>query len=366
MERSKKIIRTSVIGIIVNAVLVLFKMAVGYVTGSIAVILDAVNNLSDALSSVITIIGTKLAGKASDKKHPYGHGRIEYLTSMLIALIVLIAGLTSLKESAEKIISPTAAEYSAVSLVIISVSIVVKFFTGRYVKGVGEKINSGSLIASGSDAFFDAILTMTTLAAAIISMVWKLSLEGVFGAVISAFIIKAGVEMLKDTLNSIIGTRADKELTEKLKAKIKAYEGVHGVYDMTLHNYGPTNIIGSVHIEVDDDMTARELHKLTRNISVGVYEELGIVLTVGIYASNNSSPQAEQIRQALYRIVNEYTEILQVHGFYADLEQKNIAFDLIIDFKADAMNIKAQVLEKIKRVYPDYNFSVVLDSDYSD
>ena len=173
------------IGILVNIVLVIFKTAVGMISGSIAIILDAVNNLSDVMSSVITIIGTKLAGKAPDREHPFGHGRVEYLTSVLIAVMVLMAGIASLRESAEKIIHPTAAEYTAASIIIIIAGIIAKLLVGRYVKRVGEEIDSGSLTASGSDALFDSVLSMGTLAAAVISMVWKLSPEGIFGAVIS-------------------------------------------------------------------------------------------------------------------------------------------------------------------------------------
>lgn len=366
MDREQKIIRTSILGIGVNLILVAFKAIVGVISGSIAIILDAVNNLSDALSSVITIIGTKLANRAPDRKHPYGHGRIEYLAGVLIAVLVLVAGLTSLKESIEKIIDPTQADYSVASLVIIVAAIVAKLLMGRYVKGVGEKINADTLVASGSDALFDAILSAGTLAAAIISLVGHISLEGWFGAVISGFIIKAGIEMLMDTLNSIIGKRADKELTEALKEKITSFPEVRGVYDLTLHNYGPTQIIGSAHVELPDDMRAQEIHKLTRNISTAVYMEFGIVLTVGIYASNNSDGQAEAIRADVEKAAEAHPEILQVHGFYVDAEQKTVTFDLVIDFKADREKVQAEMLEILKKKYPEYQFFVVLDSDYSD
>lgn len=366
MNREQTIIRTSVFGIGANLVLVAFKAAVGLISGSIAVILDAVNNLSDALSSVITIIGTKLAGRAPDKKHPYGHGRIEYITGVLIAVIVLVAGLTSMKESIEKIIHPEKAEYTAFSFVIIVAAILAKLLMGRYVKSVGQRINASTLIASGSDALFDAILSMGTLAAAVISILWGLSLEGWFGAVISIFILKAGYEMLMDTLNSIIGLRADKDLTDELKACIAQYPNVRGVYDMTLHNYGPTQIIGSVHVEVPDEMQAREIHKLTRAISVGVYQQFGIVLTVGIYASNDSAEEAEQIRGTLDGIVSKYPGILQVHGFYLDVALKTVTFDMVVDFSADRTQLQADVLREMQASYPDYQFNIVLDSDYSD
>ena len=366
MDREQTIIKTSILGIGVNLILVAFKAAVGLISGSIAVILDAVNNLSDALSSVITIIGTRLANRAPNKKHPYGHGRIEYLTGVLIAVLVLIAGVTALKESVEKIIHPEAAEYSAVSLIIIVAAIAAKFFMGRYVKSVGERINASTLIASGSDALFDAILSTGTLVAALISLIWHVTLEGWFGAVISIFIIKAGIEMLGETLDSIIGKRADKELSDQLKAIVCSFPQVRGAYDLALHNYGPTQIIGSVHVELPDDMPASEIHKLTRAISAEVYNQLGIVLTVGIYATNDSDTESVAIREKLDAIVKKYPDVLQIHGFYFDAEQKTVTFDLVIDFSANREEVEKAVRQEISQAYPEYRYMIVLDSDYSD
>lgn len=367
MDRSKTIIKTSILGIIVNILLVIFKATIGLIVNSIAIVLDAVNNLSDALSSIITIIGTKLAGKAPDKKHPFGHGRIEYFSSLIIGTLVLIAGLTSAKESVEKIINPAKADYTTVSLIIIAVAVVVKFFFGKYVKKTGEKINSQSLIASGTDAFMDSVLSLTTLIAAIISLVWGISLEGYLGVIISIIIIKSSIEIMRETINSIIGERADQELTKKLKDKVNEIEEVHGVYDVILHNYGPTEIIGSIHIQVDDDMTAKEIHKLTRKIQMLIYSELGITLTVGIYASNNSSKEFAEIKNELTNIIKNYKEIIQMHGFYVDEETNMISFDLIIDFNAESKEqIRDEVVKQLKEKYPKYNYYVILDSDFSD
>ncbi|MBP5208384.1 MAG: cation transporter [Clostridia bacterium] len=365
MERSKKIIRTSFVGIGVNLILVIFKAAVGLISGSVAVIMDAVNNLSDALSSVITIIGTKISGRKPDKKHPYGHGRVEYITSALISIIVLATGIISLKESIEKIITPEKATYGVVSIVIIVAAIAAKLAVGIYVRSVGKKLSSGALEASGSDALFDAVLSGGTLIAALISVIWGITLEGWFGAIISLFIIKAGIEMLGKTVSSIIGKRADPELTEKLKEALCAYDEVRGCYDLALHNYGPERIIGSAHVEVQDDMTAKEIHKLTRRIATDIYMKFGIVLTIGIYASHEDELTAG-MKNDLDAIVSEYPGILQVHGFYVDEEQMTVTFDLVIDFKADAQSICDEVVAKMKQKHGDYTFFAVLDSDYSD
>ena len=366
MDRNKIIVKTSIIGILVNLILVAFKATIGIMVNSIAITLDAVNNLTDALSSIITIIGAKLAGKAPDKNHPYGYGRIEYFSSVIISVIVLLAGITALEESVPKILNPVVADYTFVSIFIISVAVVVKVLLGRYVKSKGKEINSQSLIASGSDALFDAILSLSTVVAAIISLIWHISLEGILGAIIALVIIKAAIEMLSETLSSIIGTRVDDEITHNLKEKIAYFDEVIGVYDLVLHNYGPTQLMGSVHVELRDKLTAKEIHKLTREILYAVYEDFGIILTVGIYASNVDTPEAKEIKEDLQKIIAKYPEILQMHGFYLDKDINLITFDIIVDFEANSFELKEKVLEEIRNKYPNYQFDAILDADYSD
>lgn len=363
MTRQDKIVKTSIIGIIVNLILVAFKATIGILVNSIAITLDAVNNLTDALSSIITIIGTKLAGKAPDKAHPYGYGRIEYFSSVIISAIVLWAGITALMESWPKIFNPDVTSYTTVSLVIIAVAVAVKFALGKYVKNVGESINSQALVASGSDAFFDAILSLSTLIAAIISIFFHISLEGILGVIISIVIIKASIDMLRETVDSMIGERVDSELSRKIKESICEIPGVYGAYDLTLHNYGPESMQGSVHVEVDDSLSALEIHALTRQISVKIYEEFSIILTVGIYARND---KYSYIRDELYNIASEYEEILEIHGFIVYEDKNLITFDIIVDFDADREMVKKEVLSKIKAKYPEFEYILIDDYDVSD
>ena len=367
MERGKKIVQISIIGIITNLVLVIFKAAVGFVTGSVAIVMDAVNNLSDALSSVITIIGTKLAGRKPDKKHPYGYGQMEHISSVIIAIIVLLAGFTSFSESFEKILSPQTADYTVVSLVIIAVAVIMKFLLGRYVKSEGEKYNSESLIASGTDAVFDSVISLSTIVAAVISMLWNVSIEGWLGAVIAVVIIKAGVEILLSSLSSIIGERIDSELSKDLKKHISEYPDVLGAYDLSLHRYGPEKIIGSVHVELPDHMNAREIHSLTRNITEDIYVNYGIILTIGIYASNTANGMFSEMKEKLSDLISAYPEILQMHGFYVDTDRMLVSFDLIIDFKSEQKTEMCNAItEKMKQTYSEYDFTVIIDSDLSD
>ena len=366
-EREKTIVRTSIIGILTNLLLVGFKAFVGFMSNSIAVILDAVNNLSDALSSVVTIIGAKLGAKLPDKKHPLGYGRIEYLSSMIVAALVLYAGITSLVESIKKIIHPEAADYGAVSLVIISVAIVVKLVLGMYVKRQGKKVNSGALVASGSDALFDAILSSSVLASAIVFLVWGLSLEAYVGVIIAGFIIKAGIEMMVETLNDIIGKREDSEMIKELKEIICDEEAVLGAYDVTIFNYGPSKNYGSVHVELPDHLKVDEVDRITRRIQQNVFHKTGIILTgIGVYSFNTSNDEAAKIRNVIQKTILSHEWALQMHGFYADTEKKTIRFDVVISFDInhkEALNI---MNEEVRAEYPEYKVTIVPDVDISD
>ena len=366
-EREKVIVRTSIIGILANVLLAGFKAAIGLATRSIAVTLDAVNNLSDALSSVITIIGAKLGGKKPDKKHPLGYGRIEYLSSMIVAAIVLYAGITALVESIKKIIEPETAEYTMVSLVIIAAAVVVKLLLGRYVKGQGEKVNSGALIASGSDASFDAILSASVLASAVIFMIWGISLEAYVGVIIAIFIIKAGIEMLSETLSDIIGQRADAEMSKTIKKLVAEEPEVRGAYDLILYNYGPDKNYGTLHMELPDTMTVEEVDVLTRKVQNKVFHETGVILTgIGVYSYNTSDDEAAHMRNNVQKKVLEHDWAIQMHGFYVDMVEKLIRFDVVLSFDADRKEALDTLNAELKEMYPDYTPVIVPDVDTSD
>jgi len=367
MERTREIIKVSIRGIVINILLVIFKAIVGLAANAISVVLDAVNNLSDALSSLITIIGTKLAGKAPDKNHPYGHGRIEYLTSLVIALIVLAAGVTSMKESVEKIIEPVHAEFTVITLIVIIAGIITKFFMGRYFIAMGKKLNSGSLSASGTDASFDAIITTATLVSALFSMIADINIEGWLGAAISVFILKAGLEILRETINSIIGVRIDQELSVNVKMLINKHPKVLGCYDLLLHSYGPEENMGSVHVEVADEMTAKEIDEMTRTIALDVYKTYGVMLTIGIYASNTDNEFALEMKSKIVELIKDQGNVLGMHGFYVDEIKNIVVFDLIFDFEEkDPARACDSIRNKISPYYPDYQFYINIDRDFSD
>ena len=367
LDRQKVIVKTSLIGIITNVLLALLKATLGLLSNSIAMTLDAVNNLSDALSSVITIIGIKLGSKKPDKKHPLGHGRVEYISSMLVAAIVLYAGLTSMIESVKQIIHPKQAHYSYVFLAFIVVAIIVKLILGAYVKKQGEKVNSGALVASGADASFDAILSASVLACAIIFIIWGISLEAYVGLGISIFIIKAGIEMMLETLDDIIGKREDAEISGYIRKILESEEEVRGAYDLHLFNYGPNKYYGSVHLELADTMTVQEVDVLTRKVQLEIYMKTGVIMTgIGVYSYNTTDGEAAKVQNEIQKIVMSYDWALQMHGFYLNEVEKTIIFDVVVSFDIDHGQAREILEEEIKKIYRDYVVKIVTDIDIAD
>ena len=366
--REKAIIRTSIISILSNIILAGFKAFVGFLANSIAIILDAVNNLSDALSSIITIVGTKLAGKSPDKKHPYGYGRIEYITSTVVSVIVLYAGITSFIESIKKIIHPEKADYSFITIIILIAGIIVKLLLGIYVKKKGKKVNSDSLIASGSDALNDAILSSSVLISAVAYILFKISIEAYVGILLSIVIIKSGIELIKDSINNILGVRVESDLSRKIKREINKEKDVVGAFDLILNDYGPDRYSGSIHIEVKDILSVGDVDKLSRRITKNILEKYGVMLhTIGIYSINTKDENVIKIHKNIQKIVFSHKGILQMHGFYLDEENKSINFDIIIDFKEkNREKIYNKIYDEIKEKYQNYKINITLDLDISD
>lgn len=364
-NRKKIIIKTSIIGIITNILLSTFKAIIGLMSSSIAIILDAINNLTDALSSIITIVGTKLAGKEPDKEHPFGHGRIEYLSALVISIIILYAGITSSIESIEKIIHPIVPNYKSLTLIILIIATITKIILGLYYKKTGKKVNSNSLINSGNDALLDSIISSSTILAALIYIITKISLEAYLGIIISIIIIKSGISMIKITISQILGERVESKITTAIKKTVSETNNVLGAFDLILNNYGPDIYIGSIHIEVEDTLTAAEIDKLTRLITNKVYQKHNVILTaIGIYSININDKETINIRKKIESIILEYKNILQLHGFYLDKKNKTIYFDIIFDIEdTNKKNTYNEIYNRIKKSYPRYKIIITMDID---
>lgn len=362
--RGKIIVKTSIIAILTNVLLAAFKAILGIFVNSIALILDAVNNVSDALSSIVTIIGEKIARKAPDKKHPMGYGRIEYISSLVIAGLVLYAGITSLVESSKKIINPSPASYTALSIFIIGLAVLVKFTLGIYVKSKGNKVNSKALVASGYDSIYDSILSFSVFVTAIIYMIFDISLEAYIGVIISIFMIKASIGLMLETVDDLIGHRADKNMVKEVKNMVINEKDVLGVYDLAFFNYGPNKYYCSMHVELNDTITVDRVDKLTRKLQYKIYKKKGIILiALGVYSFNTKDKEAREIRRKIERKVLSHDWALQVHGFYLDKEKMTIRFDVVMSFEIDYGKGIEIIKEEIKPLYPSYNIQIVPDID---
>ena len=365
ISREKAIKRTSIVGILTNLLLVVFKAAVGIISNSIAVVLDALNNLSDALSSFITMIGNFIANRKPDKKHPLGHGRVEYLSAMIVAALVIYAGITAAVESVKKIIKPETPAYSTLSLIIIAVAVIVKIALGLYFRTVGKKVNSSALKASGVDALFDAVVSTSVLACAIIFVYSGTSLEAYVGVLISLFIIKAGISMLFETFNDIVGHRADRSLVEAIKNTICEEECVHGAYDLIIHSYGPEKLVASVHVEVPDYMTADEIDEMERRIAAKVYEKHKVIMAgIGIYSLNTKDDAIKTLKSRVTSLIATHDSVLQVHGFNFNPDTKTVSVDIILDFATPDMQEEMNGIKgELQAAFPDYKFHIIMDLD---
>ncbi len=364
-ERGRIIVRTSILGIAANVFLSVSKIISGFLTGSLAIMLDGLNNVSDVLSSLVTIIGAKWAAKRPDSRHPFGHGRIEYLSATAVAVIILYMGLSALTESLKKLNQPSEVVYFPFYFVLLGLSVIIKIALGIHVKKTGDRVGSGALSGSGADAFFDGALSAGVLVCAIINSVFQINLEAWAGLIISLFIIRTGILMLRDTADDLLGKRVDRALISRVRALICHHPQVLGAYDLILHSYGPDCHVGSVHVEIPDSLNAREIDKMEREIAEAVYRESGVMLEgIGIYAVNTADREAREIQDRIHEMLGKREGVLETHGFSLDREKGVIQIDIILDFAIkDRQALFEEIRQELQSAFPDYHIQAVLDLD---
>lgn len=367
-ERQIKIVRTSILGIIGNSLLAIFKIIIGIGANSIAILVDAVNNLSDALSSVITIIGTKLAGKDPDKDHPFGYGRIEYLSAMVISVIILYVGVSSLVEAFKKIINPTNPSYSYITIIVVVLSVIVKLIIAYYFNKVGKEVDSDALINSGKDSKLDSVVSLSILLVAGLYVWFEISIEAYLGAIISIIIIKSAIDMLSKTISQLLGEKIDPELAKQVIATVEKFPVVEGASALVLNNYGPNDWNGSIDIGVPDDYTAEQLDEIIRDIQLEIYYKYRIELTaVGVYPINARNREIIDTKDKIKEIISSHKYIIGLHGLYVDEIDKEIRFDVIISLDADdRLKVLKNVVVDVKNHFPDYNIEAFPNIDYTD
>lgn len=358
---------SSIVGISVNVILFIGKFLVGFFTGSVSITGDAINNLSDAGSSIISFISFKLSRKPADHGHPFGHARIEYIASTAVAVVILIIGLELMKVSFEKILNPVTIEFNAVIFLVLLISIILKFILYRYNAVVAKRIDSDVLHATSADSLSDVLATSAVLISGIVSHISGLKLDGHMGALVAVFIIFSGIKILKTTINNILGTGPSQELIHLIESFIKKYDGVIGMHDLVVHDYGPQHSFASVHVEVDANVDILESHDLIDNIERDISLEYGIHLVIHPDPVVTDDPYVDELRQLSENVVSSVDESLSIHDFRVvkGSTHNNLIFDVTVPYvcrKNDA-RIQEEIIRKIHDI--DKRLYVVLTLDRS-
>ena len=324
------------VGIVVNVVLCLAKFFVGTVTHSIAITADAANNLSDAGSSAVTVFGFKMSSRPADEDHPFGHGRIEYITAMIVSFIILFMGFELAIQSVDKIKNPEDVSFSLVGAIIIGVSILGKLWLALFNRSLGKKINSPAMQAVVADSLSDIAATSITLISLILSNFYpKLHIDGWLGIIVAGFVLKAGFEIFRDTLHALIGQTPTKETVDELEKLVLSYDHVAGIHDLILHNYGPDRFFGSLHVEMPCDLDVMLGHDIIDNIEQDIQQKMGIQMTIHYDPIETNNERVTELKECCTEIIKGIDEKLNLHDFRVvdGPTHTNVIFDLVVPYK---------------------------------
>ena len=364
-ERRKRIIMVSLAGIVVNLMLGGLKAALGILSGSVALVSDALNNITDSSSSLITILGTKLAGKAPDKRHPFGHGRTEYLTSLLIGGIVFLTGFQSLIGAVGTMFRHEEMDTGLPTAIIIIFTIFAKIVLGFYTENSGKKYNSTALQASGADAKNDAAVSVVTLVSTIVYMLTKVSLDGLAGVIISLFILKTAHDVLSDTVMKILGERVDGHMVRGIKDIVRNTEGVINCFDLILNDYGPDFYTGSINVEIEDSRSVGEMYPILHEAQTKIYQEFNAFIVFGFYAVDVDDERYIKINKILKEYKEKEAHIINYHGIVIDEKDMTIYCDITRDFDIMPEIIIDKVTEYLKKEFPLYKIHVNIDTEFT-
>lgn len=360
-RRERAIAKVSVIGIVSNGFLGVVKIVVGIATHSVAIISDAVNNLTDTSSSIITIIGTHMAMRHPDRKHPFGYGRIEYLTSLVIGLLVLFTGVELCRSSVEAILHPKPVDFTVLSAIILAITVAVKIFLGQYTYKAGKKLDSGALVASGMDARSDAVATSAALLAVLLYLWHRIDIDAWVGALISLYIVRTGFIILKDTVSKLVGEAASAQLVANIRDRVKQVPIIKAAYDLILNNYGPDYYVGSINVEVDYTLTAEEISRALHPAQIDIYRNCHALLVFGIYAVDSQSPQTAEVATLMQQYLQQDAHCQSFHGLYVDERTHEIYCDIIVDYGADHDAEREALIKYLEQKLPGYKPIVTVD-----
>jgi cation diffusion facilitator family transporter len=367
--RARYGVSAGILGIVSNVILFIGKLFAGLISGSVAIVADAINNLSDSMTSVITLAGFKLSNRPADKEHPFGHARFEYITALIVAFIILTIGVEVGRAGVEKIISGETATFSIVSCIILGVAILVKLCLSFIYNGLGKSINSTALIAMSKDSRNDTVSTLVVLASSIVSLVWGISLDGYLAILVALFIIISAIGLIKETIDPLLGKPPEKEQVKEIETKLKSYEGVLGIHDLVVHSYGPLQTFATVHIEVDSGVDVTISHDLLDNIERDFAKELSVHLTCHLDPLAINDPETNELRKGIHDLIKGLDENLNTHDFRVvqGVSHTNVIFDVVMPFgaKYTEEDIKTLVGNYLKTYKKTYYAVIEFDRDFN-
>lgn len=361
-----------IVGACVNLLLFIIKLSVGLISGSIAVIADAVNNLSDVGSSLVTIFGFKLSSKPADKEHPFGHGRIEYISGLIVAFLVLLVGFEFIKSSIDKIKNPSPVQFTTIGFVLLLVSILFKVWLSLFYKKIGNKINSSALKASAVDSLTDVISSSTVVLSLILSKFISFPVDGYMGVIVSLIILYAGYGLIKDTLNPLLGEAPDEELVSDIHNMLLKYEYIDGTHDLIIHNYGPGRTIATVHAEIPLDISVVKAHEIIDRAEKELSRALKINLLIHMDPVTTNDVEILAAKDSLNEVLDNFPFILSFHDFrvVGEGDYKNLIFDVVVSHEftinsESELKLQDDINHELKKRYPDYNAIITVDAYYN-
>lgn len=369
MVRRKYINLGSIVGILCNMVLFLIKLTIGLLAGSVSILADAFNNLTDIGSSVVTMIGFKLSIKPADKEHPFGHGRFEYMSAMLVAIIILFVGFELLKSSVDKIFNPTELKVESFTIVLLFISVIIKLWMFLFNKKLGKAINSMSLIATAQDSVNDSVATLAVLVSILTFSIFNLNIDPYIGVLVALFILYSGIKTIKETLDPLLGMPPKKETIEAITTMVLSNENFVGIHDLIVHNYGPGRSFASLHVEVPSDADIVACHEDVDACEKKIHSLLGIETVIHMDPIAVNDENTNKTKQLVLKAIKDYNNTFTIHDFRMvnGEEQINLIFDVVVstDTKLKESEIKAEIQEVLKKIDPRYVTVITIDKDYT-
>lgn len=359
---------SGVVGIICNIFLCIGKFVVGSMTSSISITADAFNNLFDAGSSVVSIIGFKMAGKPADKAHPFGHGRIEYVAGLIVSIIIILVGVELMQTSVDKIVNPQEIEYNIVSIVVMGISVVVKMWMSFFNKSMGKRIKSNIILATSQDSKNDAIATSVILLSILVHMMSSVNIDGYMGILVAGFILLSGINAVKETVNPLLGQPADKDMVKAIESKVKSYDGIVGVHDLLVHNYGVGKCIISLHAEVPQDIDFLQIHETIDTIEREINQEFGGEVIIHMDPIATDDTHTKEVLNLLKTLIALIDENITIHDFrmVEGGNQIKLIFDIVVpyNFRMSDEQVEISVTKAMKSIDEKYDLVMHVDKPF--